>query len=450
LKSTKNGFYTENLEVIMSEETSKSTIVLNFGCSANRAISEGISGILLSSGYGVTDSIKDADIIIVNTCVVKQNTEHRMKSLLLSLPADRQIVVTGCLPVVMQDWIDRYVPHVKTIFPENTYEIISLLKNESITNSRIMNTDIWERLYSKDRVLFNPLITTIEIARGCLGQCAYCIVKQAKGHLRSRTKSSIVNEAKRALKNGSKEIWLTSQDTGVYGWDFQPKQYLPDLINSLTSLEGQYYLRLGMMTPSTVNRFVRPLINQVNHSKVYSFLHLPIQSGSNRMLKRMKRKETREEFINLVNRLKENVPHLVISTDIIVGFPGETEGDYHQTETLIKETRPVIVNISKYTDRSGTSAAKMDRKISTKIKSTRSKKLTKLCRNISRKELKSWIGWTGSILIEDVGKHVNQFKARTSSYLPVVINNSGIDLGSFYTTTIIDATANYLIGEIKN
>ncbi len=434
----------------MSEEMSKNVTVLNFGCSANRAIAEGISGALRTSGYNLTTSSKDADIIVVNTCIVKQNTEHRMKSLLLSLPMDRQIVVTGCLPVVMQHWIDQNVPHVRTLLPENADEIIALIRNQLANEAQLMNASMWERLYSKERVLFNPLITTIEISRGCLGKCAYCIVKQAKGHLRSRTKSSIVEEVNKALKNGSKEIWLTSQDTGVYGWDFRPRIFLPDLVDSLINLKGRFYIRLGMMTPSTVERFVDTLISQINHSKVFSFLHLPIQTGSNTILQRMQRKETREDFINLIHKLKSHISHLALSTDIIIGFPGETNEDYELIESLIQEVRPTIVNISKYTDRPGTTAARMAQKVPTKIKSARSKKLTQLCRKISQEELKSWVGWTGPALIEEVGKHVKQVKARNSSYLPVVINESEIDLGSFQTVSIIDATANYLIGELKS
>jgi len=402
----------------MEKRTGKTATVLNFGCSANRAIAEGISGILRSGGYEVQIFGTDTDVIVVNTCIVKQNTEHRMKSLLLSLPKDRMIIVTGCLPVVMQNWIDNNVPHVKILYPENANEILSLIENQTVNKDKRLDTNVWQRLH-------------------------------AKGHLRSREQSSIIDEVKKAINSGSREIWLTSQDTGAFGWDFTPQIYLPSLVKNIIEIEDNFFLRLGMMTPFTVNKFIQPLITEVNHHKVFSFLHLPIQAGSDNVLQQMQRKETRSYFIELVQKLKSRIPNLVLATDIIVGFPGEREEDYEQTESLLREVRPIVVNISRYTDRPGTQAAKMGSKITTKIKSSRSRRLLRLCQEISRQELKTWIGWTGKILIDEVGKHENQMKARNEAYLPVIISESGKSLGTFHTVTITDATSNFLIGEIQ-
>ncbi|MCK4848074.1 MAG: radical SAM protein, partial [Candidatus Heimdallarchaeota archaeon] len=274
----------------MEKMTEKTATVLNFGCSANRAIAEGISGILRSNGYEIKFSGTNTDVIVVNTCIVKQNTEHRMKSLLLSLPIDRKVIVTGCFPVVMQNWIDDNVPHVKILYPENASEILSLIENQKINKNKRLESNVWQRLYTGERIHYNPLITTIEISRGCLGNCAYCIVKHAKGHLRSREQPFIIDEVQRAIKSGSREIWLTSQDTGAFGWDFNPQIYLPSLVENLVKTEGEFFLRLGMMTPFTVNKFIQSLITQVNHPKVFSFLHLPIQAGSDNVLQQMRRK----------------------------------------------------------------------------------------------------------------------------------------------------------------
>jgi MiaB-like tRNA modifying enzyme len=349
----------------------------------------------------------------------------------------------------MHDWIDNYVPHVKILYPENANEIISLIENQRIEKDTHLHASVWQRLYAVERINFNPVISTTEISRGCLGNCAYCIVKHVKGHLRSRDQSSIINEIQRSLTSGSREIWLTSQDVGTYGWDFNPQIYLPSLVENIVKLEDNFFLRLGMMTPFTVNKFIQPLINQVNHPKVFSFLHLPIQAGSNYVLQKMQRKETRSYFLELVQKLKAGIPNLVLATDIIVGFPGESEENYKETESLLREVRPIVVNISRYTDRPGTQAAKMGSKIPTKVKSSRSRRLLRICQEISKQELKSWIGWTGKILINEVGKHSNQLKARNDAYLPVVLTESGKDIGTFHTVTITDATSNFLIGEIQ-
>ena len=151
----------------MKQRTGKTATVLNFGCSANRAIAEGISGTLQSSGYEVKFVGTDSDVIVINTCIVKQNTEHRMKSLLLSLPISRKIIVTGCLPVVMQDWIDNNVPHVKVLYPENANEIISLIENQKVNKDTHVHASVWQRLYAGERILYQQqkfLAVVLEIA----------------------------------------------------------------------------------------------------------------------------------------------------------------------------------------------------------------------------------------------------------------------------------------------
>ena len=430
-------------------ERKKSVYVLNYGCSANRAIAEALMGTLDRHGYVLTNSTEEAEVVIINTCVVKQNTEHRVKNQLLSLSNTKDIVITGCLPVVMRDWISQEIPQAKVLFPDLANQIIDLLDNRTVQEIKIRPPHAWSQLYSEDRCRFNPLITTVEISRGCLGACTFCIVKNIKGKIRSRSPDSILNEIKTALEKGSKEIWLTSQDTGAYGWDFSPKLYLPSLVDSITRLEGNFFVRLGMMTPSTIKKFFSPLVQQLQKSKVFSFLHLPIQSGSDSILHLMRRTETRGYFIDLLDRLHQKVNELVVATDIMVGFPGESQKDYNQTKKLLQEVKPTIVNLSKYTDRQGTLASQMTEKIPTKIKASRSRELTQLIRGISQGELKQWIGWEGIVLIDEFGKHTNQFVGRNTSYLPVVIEDEQLKLGQFITVHITDTGPTYLFGEIK-
>lgn len=432
----------------MSDELHNKAIVLNFGCSANRAISEGLAGILENNGYILEDSTHNAGLIIVNTCIVKQNTEHRMKSLLTSLPIDRKIIITGCLPSVMQDWVNINVPHAKILLPEQASSLLDIITNKNQDRIDQQISSEWDWIYTKERSWINPYIAAVEISRGCLGNCSYCIVKHVKGDLRSRTPTSILNEIINVVRHGIKEIWLTSQDTGVYGWDLTPSIFLPDLIGDITKISGDFRIRLGMMTPFTLEQFIDPLITQMNNPKVFNFLHLPIQSGSNTILKAMRRKETVENFVKLIRKLRKNIPNVVFSTDIIVGFPNETEEDYLLSESLIKKTNPTIINISKYTDRPGTDASRMKGKIPSKIKASRSKRLTDICKGISQTQLKSWIGWKGEIIIDEIGKEKNQVKGRNDSYLPVIIFNEANKLGTIQKVIITESKTNYLIGEI--
>ncbi len=432
-----------------TEENKKPICVLNYGCSANRAIAEGLTGILERHGFTLANSVEDAEVIVVNTCVVKQNTEHRMKSKLLSLSKTKDIILTGCLPVVMRDWVSKNIPHARVLFPEAANQIIDLLKGLPVQETKIAAPRIWSQLYTENRFHYNPIITTIEISRGCLGSCAFCIVRNVKGKVRSRSQESILTEIHLAIEKGSKEIWLTSQDMGTYGWDFSPKLYLPTLIDSITHLNGDFLIRLGMMTPITLKRFLLPLVQQLRNSKVFSFLHLPIQAGSDLLLQKMRRMETRKYFIDLVAQLRLEVDELVLATDIIVGFPGESQKDFEATKGLLQEVRPTIVNLSKYTDRPETLASQMSPKIPTKTKASRSRELTKLIRSITQSELKKWIGWEGNILIDEFGKQTNQFVGRNTSYLPVLIEDGNLSLGQFLKTHVTDTGPTYLIGEGK-
>lgn len=428
-------------------EQKKIISVLNYGCSANRGIAEGIMGLLQDNGYTVTSTVDDAETVVVNTCIVKQNTEHRMKSLLLSLARTKEVVVTGCLPVVMQDWVEQNVPSAKILFPENADQLPELLQDMPLVDTHWEGPARWSRLYEASRVRLNPVVAVVEIGRGCLGQCSFCIVKKAKGDLRSRNPDSILHEIHTALTEGIKEIWLTSQDVGPYGWDLRPRQDISSLLRSIVALPGHFFVRLGMMTPKFVTKFIDPLVKQLVKEKVYTFLHLPIQSGANSILRVMRRRETVEYFTELVLHLKEEVPTLVLATDVIVGFPGESPQDFAATQALLKEIRPAIVNLSKYTDRPGTLAARMDNKIPSHIKAKRSQKIANFIRHITHLELKKWIGWEGMLLINERGKHPDQFVGRNPSYLPVVLSGADVELGNFIQVHITDAGPTYLIGE---
>ncbi|MFX0208521.1 MAG: tRNA (N(6)-L-threonylcarbamoyladenosine(37)-C(2))-methylthiotransferase [Candidatus Hodarchaeota archaeon] len=429
------------------EKSKKQITVLNYGCSANRAIAESLMGILERHGYRIADSVEDTEVIIVNTCVVKQNTEHRMKSKLLSLSKSKDIIITGCLPVVMRDWVSKNLPKAKVLFPEAANHIIDLLNNHPVQETKTVVPRLWSQLYTEDRIRYNPVITTVEISRGCLGSCTFCIVRNVKGKVRSRSQESILKEIQLAIETGSKEIRLTSQDTGTYGWDFSPKLNISTLIESITRLKGDFFIRLGMMTPITLKRFLNPLVQQLRTPKVFSFLHLPIQAGSDPILQKMKRKETCIYFIDLVKQLRQGVDDLALATDIIVGFPGESQNDFEATKRLLREVSPVIVNISKYTDRPGTLASKLSPKVPTKVKVNRSRELTRITRAITQRELRRWLGWEGITLIYDSGKGTNQFIGRNTSYLPILVESENLSLGQVVKIHVTDAGPTYLIGE---
>lgn len=370
-----------------------------------------------------------------------------MKSLINKLKVDHKVIVTGCLPVVMEKWLKENAPEVEIIFPDSLNNInkVFMDKNCKLDVKEKINPN-WDQLYTiNDRQ--NTLRSIIEISRGCVGSCAYCVVKHAKGPLRSRTIESVVDEIEKSVSHGSKEIWLTSQDTGTFGWDKNPKYSLIDLLESINKQNYKdVFIRLGMMTPHSLITFKDRINGFLQDDTLYNFLHIPIQAGSNKILKLMNRKSTREQILSLIKELRENNPELIISTDIIVGFPQETNEDYLETLSLIQKIQPEIINISRYTDRPKTKSSKMKGKIPTEIKSRRSKKLQIISNKITENSLEKWIGWTGNCLITEKGKYKGQVIGRNSSYLPIVFNEE-ISIGTIIECKITSSESIYLIGK---
>jgi MiaB-like tRNA modifying enzyme len=218
-------------------------------------------------------------------------------------------------------------------------------------------------------------VQAIAICSGCLGSCAYCATKLAKGKLKSYSIAEIVAAVKKAVENGAKKILLTAQDTGVYGQDIGTN--LPELLKAIVEIPRNFELRLGMMNPKCALKFAGELIEIYKSPKIIKFIHVPVQAGSNAVLKKMNRDYTVEDFEKLVAKLRKGIPQLVFSTDVICGFPEETEEQFGETIALIKRVKPDVLNISKFYPRPGTAAMKL-KLLHTRIVKERSRKLAKL------------------------------------------------------------------------
>ena len=195
----------------------------------------------------------------------------------------------------------------------------------------------------------------MEIASGCMSECTFCQTKLSKGDLVSYRLGDIVRQVKTEIKDGCKEVWLTSTDNGCYGFDIGTD--LPSLINAVVEIQEDYMIRVGMMNPMYMPRIKDKLIESYDNNKVFKFIHIPVQSGSNRVLHDMKRGHTVETFREIVKKVRDRFGQFTISTDIIVGFPSETEEDFEKTVSLLDATRPDVVNLSRYSARPGTDAA---------------------------------------------------------------------------------------------
>ena len=418
-----------------------------YGCSLNAADSEIIVGTLTRIGGKRVDSIDAANLIILNTCGVKEPTEDRIISKLEQLSAGKTpVIVAGCLPKISLARIERVLPDFAAIIgPQSIESLIEVVPRVLKGELGIVHLD------SKDKSKLtwlegppNSVICTIPICEGCLGNCAYCAVKFARGAVKSHAKRDIIDTVTRCVHSGYKEIRITSQDLGTYGVDIGSN--LVELISMIDKINGPHRFRLGMFNPNLVLDSIDELVQTMKSDHFFKFFHIPIQSGSNTILQAMGRKYTAEEWTQIVHTVRQTFSNSTIATDVIVGFPGETEQDFELTMDLISKIRPPVVNISKYGDRPGTKASKAQNKVETSDKKDRSRRLTILVNEILEENNKSWIDWTGEVLVTEKGSR-GGLMCRNQSYKPIIIHDD-VELGEIVSIRIVDAERTHLFGEV--
>jgi len=419
-----------------------------YGCSANKSDSEIMAGLLKKNGFDIVP-ISSADVIIINTCFVKKPTEqkifHRIEDLQKKFPWKKMIIV-GCMPEVLSKKLREIAPNASLISTHHVKDIVNVV-NAVIKGRRIeligksKNVKVCIEKFRE-----NPLINIVQIASGCKSACSYCCVKLAKGDLFSYPIDLIVNDIKKGLKDGCKEIWLTSQDCGCYGFDINTN--IAELLENIVKIRRKFFIRVGMMNPQHIYNFLDELIEVYKNPKIYKFIHIPVQSGSDKILKLMKRGYKIEKFRYIIKRFKKEFPYITISTDIIVGFPYETGNDFMKTVNLLKWLKPDVTNISRFGPRPFTEAEKM-KMIENKIIKKRSKIIGEISKNISFLNNKKWVGWEGEVFINEIGKFKNQYIGRNFAYKPVLIESKKNLLGKFLNVKIIEAKNSHLVGKFK-
>ncbi|MCG3215097.1 MAG: tRNA (N(6)-L-threonylcarbamoyladenosine(37)-C(2))-methylthiotransferase [Candidatus Heimdallarchaeota archaeon] len=389
----------------------------NFGCTQNQGEGENIRQILLHSyGEEVDDRYK-ADVIVINSCAVKTPTEDKVIQFIYDCSiTDADIIVTGCLPKINPDRIKQTCPDAILTPPNIGKSILKYLPLQLINGEAYQMA----RLPEKPVFLPNqPLTSIVPISQGCLGSCTYCTVKYARGWLTSYPIDMVVNYTKKAIEMGAKELYITAQDTAVYGKDNCVA--LPDLLKRILEIEGDFQVRIGMMNPIYALEIIDDLLEIMkDDERVYRFLHVPIQSGSDKILDLMNRSYNMENFNLLIKKIRDKIPDITLSTDIIVGFPGETNFDFDQTVNCLEKHKFDIVNVSKYGDRPFAASVKHPNKIPSDIKKKRSKYLTEKVHEIQKAKNKKWHEWEGQILILKETGTGNKF-GRNIYYKPVIL-----------------------------
>jgi len=411
-----------------------------------------IKGILYNSGYELTATRKNSDLNIIVTCAVKDATEHRMISKIKKYSREKPLVVAGCLPKTSKKLVESFSPNSSLLGPQSLNRTVEIVDGSLNGQKIVALDDSMSTKVNLPKMRLNPVVSIIQISSGCLSECSFCQTKLAKGTLTSYRIGDILRQVKDDVASNCKEIWLTSTDNGCYGLDL--KTDLVDLLEKSSNIEGDYKIRVGMMNPMYVPRFLDRLISLYrNNDKVFKFLHMPVQSGSERILRKMKRGHTAKIFLDVVKELRKKIPEITISTDIITGFPSESERDFEETLSLIEESQPDVINSSRYSPRPGTLAAKYPR-LSTKVVKERSTRLHTIIRKTTMRRNQIWYGWKGQILIDELLDE-GKIQGRNYAYKPVIIEIPGPKkfdpkqlLGQYLSIKVIEISNYSLLGEL--
>ena len=408
-----------------------------YGCTANKSDASLVKGLLKEESHEIVEKIDDSNVIILLTCTVIATTEQRMLSRLREFKkTGKKIIVTGCMASAQSDLVKSIVPNAQILPPQYVYYILDLLNDKKVS-FRKKNKTLLPKYYAN-------ITAPISIAEGCIFSCSYCITSIARGKLKSYPIGEVVQDVCSALRQGCKEIQLTAQDTGSYGLDSD--RNLSKLLTSVCKVEGEYRIRVGMANPYTILKNLDSIIQAFNNTKIYKFLHIPVQSGDNDILKKMNRKYTVDDFLEIIKRFREKYVDSTISTDIIVGFPTETDEQFQHTINLLKTVKIDITNVTRYSSRPFTKAKVMKGRIRTDVAKERSKILTKLCTELSNEKNRSHIGKKYIVLITEKGKN-NTVIGRTENYNPVIIREK-VEMGKIIPVEITDAASTYLFGRL--
>jgi MiaB-like tRNA modifying enzyme len=408
-----------------------------YGCTANKSDASLIKGILNENNFTLVSEINKADVLILLTCTVIGTTEQRMLSRLRKFKGTgKKIIVGGCMASVQSDLVKSIVSDATLLPPQFSYQIIDVINNEKPVFEEKNKTN-----FSKS---YEDIFAPISISEGCNFSCSYCITSKARGKLKSYPIEEITNDIYKAIKMGCKEIQITSQDTSSYGLD--SGENLGNLLKNLSKINKLFRIRVGMMNPYTCLRDIDSIITGYKSSKIYKFLHIPVQSGDNTILKKMKRKYDVEDFLVIIDKFRSSYPDITISTDVIVGFPTETDSQFQATVGLLKKTKPDITNITRFSARPYTEAKSINGRIDTNIVKKRSKCITDICSKISKQKNIEHLGKDYNVMITEKGKD-NTFVGRSENYKPVVLTGE-LRIGDFKSVRITKAASTYLVGSI--
>ena len=457
-ETQKQKEYTEKIANMIADGTPKKACVVTYGCQQNEADSERIAGMLHAMGYEKTEKEADADIIIVNTCSVRDHAEQRALSItggykhLKAKKPSLIIGISGCMvsKQAQTDKIKHSYPYIDFTFgTEKLWQLPEILYHVMTEEKRIFCPNEGKPITAEGIPVLreNPYKAWVSIMYGCNNFCTYCIVPYVRGRERSRRPEAILAEVRELVADGCREITLLGQNVNSYGKEFGGECDFADLLAKICEIEGDFIVRFMTSHPKDASH--KLIDTMAANPKIARQFHLPVQSGSNRILKEMNRIYTRESYLDLIRYMREKMPDIAISTDIIVGFPGETEEDFEDTLSIVKEARYDMMYSFIYSKRSGTPAAEMENQVPEEITGKRFPRLLALQNEISLERNLVWENQVLRVLVDGKSKNnPEKYSGRTDGNKIVLFDADESFVGKFVNIRITKAQTFALLGEI--
>ena len=429
----------------------KTVAIYTLGCKTNQYESNAIAQEFIENGYKLVDFESSADVYIVNTCTVTNMSDRKSRQILRRAKQKNPnsiLIVIGCYVQVAKDTL-KDIKEIDILLGNNEKkDILKYLEDFKKSRQEIV-TDVMQQ---KEYVEFGSTTFTektravVKIQDGCDRFCTYCIIPYARGRVRSRKIEEIVEEITSIAKLGIKEVVLTGIHIGSYGKDFKEKLGLIDLLEEINKIDGIERIRLGSLEPKLITE---DFVNRLKKlDKICHHFHLSLQSGCTSILQRMNRRYTSEEFAVVTKLLRQTYCDVILTADIIVGFPGETKEEFETTYEFLKEVKFYKIHVFKYSRRSGTKAAVMPNQISPEIQEERSRKIIELSKSIQEEYNKAYIGKTVKVLFEE--KQEDYFKGHTDNYLHVFVKSMDNLENKIVDVTIENIDKDNLYGKLNS
>ncbi|ELZ86236.1 tRNA (N(6)-L-threonylcarbamoyladenosine(37)-C(2))-methylthiotransferase [Haloferax volcanii] len=407
-----------------------------YGCTSNRGESRAIESALRDAGHYRVDGPEEADVAIMNTCTVVEKTERNMLRRAKELAAETaDLIITGCMALAQgndfrEEGIDAQILHWDDV-------------PTAVTNGECPTPG------PGVEPVLDGVVGILPIARGCMSNCSYCITKFATGRVDSPSVEENVEKARALVHAGAKELRITGQDTGVYGWDNGDRK-LPELLDRIcTEIDGEFRVRVGMANPGGVHG-IRDELAAVfaRHDKLYNFIHAPVQSGSDEVLEHMRRQHRVDKFREIVETFDRELDYWTLSTDFIVGYPTETDADHERSMELLREVRPEKVNVTRFSKRPGTDAADL-KGLGGTLKKERSKEMSEAKMDIVAAAYDEMVGTERDVLVVEEGTG-DSVKCRDEAYRQIIVQNAtehGLEPGDFARVTVTAHQTVYAFAE---